>query len=172
MKDDGKTECRFPRGKPRTPRGKPRTPRGKPRTPRGKPRTPRGGERHTYLKIQDLDFSSFASLDKEQQKIIPVIVQHVTSKEVLMLAYVNVQALQMSLAKNKVILWSRSRKSLWVKGESSGDTIEIQEVRVNCEGNALLFLGLPITGSVCHTSDAKGKRRSTCFYRNLHNLHN
>jgi phosphoribosyl-AMP cyclohydrolase len=101
------------------------------------------------------------------QSVLPVVVQHAESKEVLILAYANRQALEYSL-KNKVAsFWSTSRNELWIKGATSGDVLELVEVRVNCEQNSLLYLVRPKTGSVCHTKDSHGVARSSCYYRRL-----
>jgi phosphoribosyl-AMP cyclohydrolase len=54
---------------------------------------------------------------------------------------------------------------LWIKGKTSGDTLKVEEVRVNCEQNSLLYLVRMMGGGVCHTKDAEGKTRPTCYYR-------
>lgn len=65
------------------------------------------------------------------------------------------------------MLWSTSRNELWRKGETSGDVLDLVEVRVNCEQNALLYIVQPRKGGVCHTRDASGKTRESCYYRRL-----
>ena len=63
--------------------------------------------------------------------------------------------------------WSTSRNELWVKGATSGDTLQLVDVRVNCEQNSLLYLVRLLGGGVCHTRDADGHTRRTCYYRSL-----
>lgn len=72
-----------------------------------------------------------------------------------------------TLATKVATFWSTSRKELWIKGATSGDTLDLAEVRVNCEQNSLLFLVRPRRGGVCHTKDAAGHTRPGCFYRVL-----
>ena len=115
----------------------------------------------------NLDFQAFKKLEHDSIEIMPAIVQHVQTREILILGYVNSEALRLCYQKKKVIFWSRSRKCIWMKGETSGNFIHLHEIRVNCEGNSLIFLGQPETQSVCHTVDREGKHRATCFYRRL-----
>jgi len=92
--------------------------------------------------------------------LIPVILQDADTREVLTLAYMNRDALRRSLAEGQVWLWSRSRQMLWHKGETSGNVQDIQEIRVDCDTDALLLLVHP-HGPACHTG------RTSCFYRAL-----
>jgi len=115
--------------------------------------------------VLSLDFTKSSSLANLQ--VVPVVVQHALTKEVLILAYVNELALQTSLQTHTVTLWSTSRNELWVKGSTSGDKLELKEVRVNCEQNSLLFLAIPQQKGVCHTKDNNGHTRKTCFYRSV-----
>lgn len=97
----------------------------------------------------------------DEQGLIPVIAQDAASGEVALLAYMNEQALDATLASGELTLWSRSRRTLWRKGESSGHTLRVVELRVNCEGNSLLArVELAGPGS-CH----EGYR--VCYYRAL-----
>ncbi len=97
--------------------------------------------------------------------VVPVVVQHIETKEVLILAYVNEPALKESISQKRAVFWSTSRNELWVKGATSGDYLALHEIRVNCEQNSLLFLVKPATGGVCHTMTEAGQARSTCYYR-------
>jgi phosphoribosyl-AMP cyclohydrolase len=63
--------------------------------------------------------------------------------------------------------WSTSRDELWVKGATSGDTLELVEVRVNCEQNSLLYLVKPLGQGACHTKGADGQARPSCYYRRI-----
>ncbi|HRR40131.1 MAG TPA: phosphoribosyl-AMP cyclohydrolase [Syntrophales bacterium] len=93
--------------------------------------------------------------------LIPAIVQDFDSKEVLMLAYVNRQAWLSTLETGKATYWSRSRNSLWVKGESSGNVQLIREILVDCDSDTLLFKVEQVGGAACHTG------YQSCFYRRI-----
>ncbi|MBL3540510.1 MAG: bifunctional phosphoribosyl-AMP cyclohydrolase/phosphoribosyl-ATP diphosphatase HisIE [Aminivibrio sp.] len=92
--------------------------------------------------------------------LVPVIVQDVLSGEVLMMAWANREALEAALSSGMMTFWSRSRREIWKKGETSGNTLALQELRLDCDGDALLALAEP-AGPACHT----GER--TCFHRLL-----
>jgi len=96
----------------------------------------------------------------DAQGLAPVVGQDAMTKEVLMVAYANADALQRTLETGDAHFWSRSRGSLWRKGETSGNTQRVREVRYDCDGDALLYLVEP-AGPACHT----GAR--SCFYRTL-----
>lgn len=90
--------------------------------------------------------------------LIPAIAQDATSKEVLMLAWMNAESIARTLQTGKVTYWSRSRQSFWVKGETSGHLQRLVEFRFDCDQDCLLIL-VDQTGPACHT----GRRH--CFYR-------
>ena len=92
--------------------------------------------------------------------LIAAIAQDVHSGEVLMMAWMNEEALSKTLHTKKVTYWSRSRNQLWTKGESSGHTQELISARYDCDGDALL-LQVEQVGAACHT----GER--SCFYREI-----
>ncbi len=92
--------------------------------------------------------------------LIPVVVQHARSGEVLMLGYMNEEALQQTLVSGMVTFWSRSRQTLWRKGETSGNVLRLIDIRQDCDGDALLVLAEP-AGPTCHTG------RVSCFHRTL-----
>jgi phosphoribosyl-AMP cyclohydrolase len=92
--------------------------------------------------------------------LIPAIVQDAETNEVLMLAYMNRESLELTLKKGETYFWSRSRSELWHKGETSGNTQRVVEVRVDCDEDTLLVRVQP-AGPACHT----GNR--TCFYREI-----
>ena len=100
------------------------------------------------------------SLAFDDRGLIPAIVQDADTGEVLMLAYMNRESLNLTLKRGETWFWSRSRQSLWHKGETSGNTQRIHEVRVDCDADALVVLVHP-AGPACHT----GAR--SCFYRTL-----
>jgi phosphoribosyl-AMP cyclohydrolase len=96
--------------------------------------------------------------------LIPAIVQDANTQEVLMLAYMNAQSLQLTRERGETYFWSRSRGELWHKGETSGNIQKVREISVDCDADALLIRVEP-SGPACHT----GER--TCFYRNLEGEH-
>lgn len=96
----------------------------------------------------------------DSQGLIPAIVQHARSGEVLMLGYMNEESLRLTLDTKQVTFWSRSRQSLWRKGETSGNLLHLVEVRQDCDGDALLVLAEP-AGPTCHTG------APSCFHRDL-----
>ena len=89
--------------------------------------------------------------------LLPAIAQDHATGEVLMLAWMNLTALDETLATGRVCYWSRSRGALWRKGESSGQVQMLQELRIDCDGDTLLLL-VDQTGPACHTG------RRNCFY--------
>lgn len=117
-----------------------------------------------------LDFSKLGNLSKDL-KILPVVVQHYETKEVLMLAYVSPESLNLSMELNKAVFYSTSRNAIWVKGNTSGNFLHLKEIRVNCEQNSLLFLVIPEKEGVCHTKDSNHQYRKTCFYRKIQDGH-
>jgi phosphoribosyl-AMP cyclohydrolase len=100
------------------------------------------------------------ALLKDPNLLIPAIVQDSTSKEVLMLAYMNPESLQLTLSTGKATYWSRSRSELWVKGETSGHFQHVQAISLDCDGDALL-LEVIQTGVACHTGE------QSCFHTPL-----
>ena len=99
-------------------------------------------------------------LKLDTQGLVPAIVQDDNTKEVLMLAYMDMESLKKSLAEGYTWFWSRSRKRLWKKGESSGNTQKILEMRYDCDNDAILVL-VEQKGEACHTGNM------SCFYREL-----
>lgn len=114
-----------------------------------------------------LDFTKLQKIAKTGLPVLPVVVQDADSKEVLVVAYSNQEALEHSLKTGIATFWSTSRNELWIKGKTSGDTLQLVDVRVNCEQNSLLYLVRMMGGGVCHTKDAEGRTRKTCYYRSL-----
>ena len=98
-----------------------------------------------------------ASLVYDARGLLPVIAQDAESHEVLMLAWMNSEAVGRTLETGRVTYWSRSRKSFWVKGETSGHIQELVEMRLDCDRDCLLVL-VRQTGPACHTG------RRSCFY--------
>jgi phosphoribosyl-ATP pyrophosphohydrolase/phosphoribosyl-AMP cyclohydrolase len=88
--------------------------------------------------------------------LVPAIAQHSVTGGVLMLGYMNRDALQQTLKRGRVVFFSRSRQRLWEKGEQSGNNLQLVEIRMDCDADALLVTAVP-TGPVCHTGTM------TCF---------
>ena len=100
--------------------------------------------------------------------LVPAVVQDAADGRVLMLAYVNESALEKTLECGMATFWSTSRSELWTKGETSGDYLEIVEILVDCDQDALVYRVTPKGGGACHTKDPDtGRTRSTCFYRRI-----
>lgn len=107
------------------------------------------GERITSDDARTLDFG-------KSDGLIPAVVQHADTGAVLMLGYMNAQALAVTFERRRVVFYSRSRQRLWMKGETSGHVLDLVDVRTDCDRDALLVLARP-NGPVCHTGTA------TCF---------
>ena len=93
--------------------------------------------------------------------LVPAIAQDYRSGEVLMVAWMNREALRLSSEQGRAVYWSRSRQKLWFKGESSGHVQQLREIRVDCDADVVLLQVEQIGGIACHT----GRRR--CFFRVL-----
>jgi phosphoribosyl-AMP cyclohydrolase / phosphoribosyl-ATP pyrophosphohydrolase len=103
---------------------------------------------------------SIDAIDFDEDGLVPCITQDAASGEVLTLAYMNAEALRLTLATREVHFWSRSRSELWRKGETSGNVLRVLQLRYDCDGDAIVALVEP-AGPACHT----GER--SCFYRDL-----
>ena len=114
-----------------------------------------------------LDFEKLAKVAATGSSVLPVVLQDADRGDVLFVGYANAEALAETLAQRVAVLWSTSRDELWVKGATSGDVLDLVEVRVNCEQNSLLYLVLPRTGGACHTIGADGHARANCYYRRV-----
>lgn len=91
--------------------------------------------------------------------LVPAIAQDAATGEVLMVAWMNREALQLTIQKNQAVYWSRSRRKIWFKGEESGHVQQLQEIRIDCDADVILLQVRQIGGIACHT----GRKR--CFYR-------
>ncbi|KAA3622729.1 MAG: phosphoribosyl-AMP cyclohydrolase [Proteobacteria bacterium] len=101
-----------------------------------------------------------ASLKLDANGLIPAIAQQYDTGEVLMMAWMNLDAVDETLGSGRVCYWSRSRGRLWRKGESSGQVQHLREMRLDCDGDTLLLL-VDQTGPACHTG------RRSCFYNRV-----
>ncbi len=93
--------------------------------------------------------------------LVAAIAQEVGSGDVLMLAWMNRDALRETLARGEAVYWSRSRRQLWHKGDTSGHFQKVREIRLDCDGDAVLMQVEQVDGIACHTG------RRSCFYRKL-----
>ncbi|MDM7255560.1 MAG: phosphoribosyl-AMP cyclohydrolase [Paracoccus sp. (in: a-proteobacteria)] len=103
------------------------------------------------------------SLKYDAAGLVPAIAQDAASGQVLMLAWMNAEAVARTLDTGRVTYWSRSRQAFWVKGESSGHVQELVEMRVDCDRDCLLVL-VRQTGPACHTN------RRSCFYSAIRDM--
>lgn len=96
--------------------------------------------------------------------LVPVIVQDFDTREVLMLGYMNNEALQKTTASNRVTFYSRSKQRLWTKGEESGNYLEVKSIELDCDQDSLLIQAIPV-GPTCHTGTTTcwGERTNTSF---------
>lgn len=104
-----------------------------------------------------MDTAWIDKLKFDDKGLIPAIIQDVKTGEVLMVAYMNKDTVKMSIETGKATFWSRSRNKLWIKGETSGNFLNIKELYYDCDMDTLLFKVSPV-GPACHT----GNR--TCFF--------
>jgi phosphoribosyl-AMP cyclohydrolase len=99
--------------------------------------------------------------------LVPVVLQHADTLAVLFVGYADEEAVAETRRTGRATLWSTSRNELWRKGATSGDWLDVVDIRVNCEQNSLLYLVRPATGSACHTRADSGVARPSCYYRRL-----
>ncbi len=96
----------------------------------------------------------------DERGLVPTVIQDATTRQVLMVAYMNAESLRRTLDSGETVFWSRSRGSLWHKGETSGNVQRVREIYVDCDGDTLLVLVDP-AGPACHTGEI------SCFFRAL-----
>jgi phosphoribosyl-AMP cyclohydrolase len=121
-------------------------------------------EREEGMRL-DLDYGKLEAVAATGARVVPVILQDAESREVLFIGYANEEAVSASAREGTAVLWSTSRNELWRKGSTSGDVLELVQIRVNCEQNSLLYLVRRTTGGACHTRLPSGAARPTCYYR-------
>ena len=103
---------------------------------------------------------SVSGLKFDERGLVPVIVQDAANGEVLMLAYMNAESLAKTIESGEACFWSRTRQSLWHKGETSGNTQQVESITVDCDGDTLLIKVHP-RGPACHTGE------QSCFFTPL-----
>ncbi|WP_046228474.1 bifunctional phosphoribosyl-AMP cyclohydrolase/phosphoribosyl-ATP diphosphatase HisIE [Paenibacillus dauci] len=116
---------------------------------------------HQSLSLEELT----TAIKWDSQGLVPAIVQDATSKNVLMMAYMNAESLRRSLDTGETWFWSRSRQEYWHKGGTSGNTQRIQSLYYDCDGDTLLLL-VEANGPACHTG------RISCFYNEVNTVDN
>lgn len=95
-----------------------------------------------------------------EQGLVPVIAQEEGSKDILMMAWMNRDALLATLRLGEAVYWTRSRQKLWHKGEESGHTQKVKEIRLDCDGDTIVLLVEQKDGIACHTGE------HSCFFKN------
>ena len=100
---------------------------------------------------------------KWSEGLVPVIAQELSTKQVLMFAFMNREALQLTVETGYAVYWSRSRNKLWRKGEESGHQQKVHELRLDCDGDVILMTVEQLGGIACHTG------RHDCFFQKLEN---
>ncbi len=96
----------------------------------------------------------------QKSELIPVVIQHADSKDVLMVGFTNREAVELTLKTKTAWFWSRSRQTLWNKGETSGNYLHVREVYADCDTDTLLYLCAQ-DGPTCHTG------ADSCFFRRI-----
>ena len=103
---------------------------------------------------------SISDLDFKERGLMPVVVQDWKTREVLMVAFANREAVEKTIKKRLGYYWSRSRGKLWMKGETSGHVQKVRDILVDCDMDTLVYI-VEQTGPACHTGE------KSCFYRRL-----
>ncbi len=114
-----------------------------------------------------LDFEKLKKVTATGHSVLPAVIQDVETKEVLLVGYVNREALDYALKNRVATMWSTSRNELWIKGATSGEYLDLVETRVNCEQNSLLYLVKVRGTGACHTKKKNGDPRYGCYYRRI-----
>jgi len=114
-----------------------------------------------------LDFNKISKVAAGGEDVLPVVVQDMESQKVLLIGYANQKAIDYSLNNKVAAFWSTSRNELWIKGATSGEFLDLREIRVNCEQNSLLYLVSVRNEGACHTSTSTGSPRFSCYYRKI-----
>ena len=99
----------------------------------------------------------------DNDRLVPAIAQDAKTGQILMVAWMNREALELTVNKNRAVYWSRSRQKLWRKGEESGHVQELVELRLDCDSDVIMMKVNQVANIACHTG------RTSCFYRVLEN---
>ena len=112
------------------------------------------------MSVFNIDSALMGQMAFKDKGLLPAVVQDAATGEILMLAYMNPSSLERTLQLGLATFWSRSRQKLWTKGETSGHTLAVREIWVDCDQDALVLKVTP-AGPACHTLER------SCFYRRL-----
>ena len=104
--------------------------------------------------------SDFSAIKWDAQGLVTAVIQDAATQQVLMVAWMNAEALRRTLALGETVFWSRSRRELWHKGATSGNIQRVRRIQVDCDADTLLIQVEP-AGPACHTGEM------SCFFRNL-----
>ncbi len=104
--------------------------------------------------------ATISAIHWDEKGLLPAIAQDADTGKVLMMAYMNAASLRRTLELGQAVFWSRRRQELWRKGATSGNSLQVREIRIDCDADTLLLLVEP-AGPTCHTG------AETCFFRNL-----
>ena len=107
------------------------------------------------------------SFGDDGNTLVPVVTQDCKTREVLILSYANKAAYEETVRSGYATYWSRTRNELWKKGLTSGDLLRIEEIRINCEQNSLLYLVIPEGKGACHAKKQDGNPHTSCYYRRI-----
>ncbi|MEC8190585.1 MAG: phosphoribosyl-AMP cyclohydrolase [Verrucomicrobiota bacterium] len=117
--------------------------------------------------VLNLDFTKLRKVASCDVDVLLAIAQDAKTGEVLIVGYANQLALDIARESGMATFWSTSRNELWIKGKTSGDYLEIKEIRVNCEQNSILYRVIPAGKGACHTKNELGVARTGCYYRTI-----
>jgi len=117
--------------------------------------------------VLNLDFTKLRKVANCDADVLPAIAQDAHTGEVLIVGYANQLALDTARECGMATFWSTSRNELWIKGKTSGDYLQIEQICVNCEQNSILYKVTPAGKGACHTKNQNGVARSGCYYRSI-----
>lgn len=107
---------------------------------------------------------------EKRDGLLPVAVQETGTGQILMLAYANQEAFEKTMKYRRATFWSTSRQKIWTKGETSGNTLLVDQVIVDCDQDAIIYKVTLENGGVCHTFSCSGEHRKACFYRKFEDV--
>lgn len=116
--------------------------------------------KNSFTAVESLEAGAWLdAVTWNEQGLVPVIAQEVGSKDILMMAWMNRDALLATLRLGEAVYWTRSRQKLWHKGEESGHTQKVREIRLDCDGDTILLMVEQKDGIACHTGE------HSCFFQ-------
>lgn len=126
------------------------------------------------IDMKDVEYGTGLMIDFDKLKkvsagdpVVPVAVQDAETGEVLIIAYANEEALRYTIELKEAAFWSTSRNELWVKGKTSGDVLQIVDIRVNCDQNSLVYKVKMLGKGSCHVKNEDGSTKFGCYYRRV-----